>query len=196
MVAKAKSSSGKPVVAKEKVKSKGKLSIKNIFVLSIFGLLVILFLWKTIQYNRLEKRMTREKEQIINQSLAFTTNQEKTFLLLFSKPFSWAVRTQMLRNNLDEVNDYFNQLIKEDRFEQISLIDNEGVIEVCTNKKIEGESAEAFFGGFSYDAFSTELQNVGGDTILISTPVLGYDKRLGTIVIHYRAGDLQSLIGD
>ncbi len=195
--------SQKSKIAKEKiikdevkVEKKGWFTTKDKIFLSVLGLLLILFLWKTTQYSRLEKKSALEKGLIIEQSAAFSSNQEKSFLTLIAKPLSWAVRTQMLRSNLDEVDDYFNQMIKENRFEMISLINEDGTIVVCTNKKIEGEKAAVHLGNLSFDTSTTEVQDAKNDTLFVVAPVMGYDKRLGIMVIQYKSEKLQLILGE
>ncbi len=53
---------------------------------------------------------------------------------------TWAVKSEMTRDNLEQVNTHFIQLIKEPSNQSIQLVDvNSGEVLLATNKKDEGE---------------------------------------------------------
>ena len=106
---------------------------------ALMGLLAvtIVYFFKDYQAKNqkavIEKRATEQLEQ---------NNHE--LLMLMCKPLVWSIRAEMLRGNLDQVNTFTSDLVKEKNFQFIHLVDPNGTIIVSTDKKMEGQSAIGF----------------------------------------------------
>lgn len=163
------------------------------FLLSVLLLiaLVWVFLSKQSQIKQLKQN---QKEQIsgLKQNFSeFTQTTEKDHFKLMTKPFSWLVRKELLAENLDPVNNYFNIMIREDEIQEIFLADPQGKIIISTNKKFEDKRFSKF-----YKEDYLEVQEIHSwrddDMLLISSPIFGYEKRLGTIFIKIKPQKFQT----
>lgn len=94
---------------------------------------------------------------------------------------TWAVRSEMTRDNMEQVNTYFIQLIKEPSIETIQLVDHStGNILLSTNKKDEGTLLK---NEFVLNAKSPVSQ-LHNEVIISAAPVYGLSQQLGVLVIE------------
>lgn len=159
--------------------------------LFIAALIAIAVIWFINENNLKKERENYQTQltQITSQSQQMISENNERLLRLTMKPFAWAVRTEMMNENYEQVNVYVTEFVKEPNVESVSVIGPEGIILVSSNKKMEGSAANNFYPEFKMNNSSTDLSNSGG-TIQISSPVMGLDTKLGTLIIRYNSPDL------
>jgi hypothetical protein len=166
--------------SKEKTKSKN-IFQKYPFVFIVLGALIISVLWGVLKVNRLEKAHSNALEQI---NLDHQVQLDSMALVNASQVISsltWAVRSEMTRDNMEQVNTYFIQLIKEPSIETIQLVDHStGNVLLSTNKKDEGTVLKNEF-ILSVKAPISKLQD---KRIISAAPVYGLSEQLGVLVIE------------
>ena len=98
-------------------------------------------------------------------------------LELTSKVFSWAVRSELMRNNTEQVNQFFLAFIKENQFVQkLDLVDpNSAKIILSTDKKTEGDI-------YSNKDIMTINKTTYREGLIIS-PIMGLDSKIGILII-------------
>ncbi len=157
-----------------------------IVLLLMFILAGYLFISKMIQAKQhaqeLEQTKTRYEEEV-NKALLVNAERQLTLMM---KTFVWAVRSSMLRDNLDEVDQYFVQLIQEKKITDIVLADSQGNILVATNKKYEGQPFANFYPAEVLMHDDVHFSQ-SGDKFYISAPVMSLNTRLGTLLVVYEA---------
>lgn len=149
-----------------------------IFIIALF-IIVGVYFWKDMQ-------IVKQKAAIEEQA---TAQMEQTFqdmLKLMSKPLIWSVRSEMLRGNLEQVNIFTADLVKEKNFQYIHVIDMDGKIIISTDKKQEGQSALSTFDNRILQTDSVQVYKIDADMLTLVAPVMGYDKRLATIILKYK----------
>jgi hypothetical protein len=141
----------------------------NKLVLFILLIMVAGAVWAAVKYNTLKRSTNKEKLAITSRFVGET-----------SRVFSWAIRSEMQRDNLQQVNQFFMTLVKEPGFRKIQLIDvkNSQVL-ISTDKKDEGTVVS----DTSILNASVVKQQVNGDIIRSVTPVMGLNSRIGILVI-------------
>lgn len=138
----------------------------------VFFLLLVLLVgagWMAIKFFAL-KRSYEKQQELITKQFAEET----------SKVFSWAVRAELLRDNREQVNQFFMNLIKEPGFKKIQLVDvaNSKVL-ISTDKKDEGTAVA----DTSILNANQPRQFVNDDIMRSIVPVMGLDTRIGVLVI-------------
>jgi hypothetical protein len=158
---------------------------KALKVVVIVALVLIagLWIWKAIEVNGVRKEAEQEKERVRQTAVNLITATRAEHLELLAKPFVWAVRSEMLRGNIEGVNLYLQDMVKEKNFQRIQVADAQGVVVASTDKKTEGKPIGE--GGGSLSTDSTTVHHVGDSTWIISSPIMGFNNRLGTLVIDY-----------
>ncbi len=153
----------------EKKSRTSKFIKNNKFATFLLILLVIGTGWAIIKIYTVERRMNKEKQQITGQFIDETT-----------KVFSWAIRGELLRDNREQVNQFFSNLVKEPGFKKIQLVDvsNSKVI-ISTDKKDEGTVVTDTMILNANDI----RQSIDGDIIRSIAPVMGMNSKVAILVI-------------
>lgn len=158
-----------PSIPVEKNSSTWKYIWKHKLVFFLLLLLIVLAGWAGIKILTLKRGFNQEKTVITNKFAEET-----------ARVFSWAVRGEMLRENMDQVNQYFMNLVKEPGFRKIQLVDiNNSTVIISTDKKDEGSAVSDT--AILNATVARQLPN--GDLLRTITPVMGLNSRMAVLVI-------------
>jgi isoprenylcysteine carboxyl methyltransferase (ICMT) family protein YpbQ len=150
--------------------------------------LIILLLVNSSKRNELREvreQAAQEREQIVTQANQSITETNTYFLKTLMMPFSWAVRTALLAGNVEQVDQYLYQFVREQNFELILVADASGKIISTTNQKYKGETFASHFDQALLAADSTLVSTGNQRSITVASPVMGLNSRLGTIYAVY-----------
>lgn len=165
------------------------LFTKYLAFLIIFILLCIIGLQYIAGNNEIEKIVEeKNNEQIVllEKAKSILDEKDSTALRLLMKPLVWAIRAEMLRDNMDQVNQYSYQMVKEKNFQLVLIATNGGEVISSTDKKIEGAMFTDHFDKKYLMNDKTMTQVVDSSLLYVSTPIMGYDSKLGTLFIQYK----------
>jgi len=162
--------------------SKGLQFIQKYSVtLSNIMVIIIIILWAVLKLNSMEKRAVLEKEQLAELYETKLDSLNIASMEITGKVFSWAVRSEMTRENMEQVDQYFNNFIKLPNIKKVQLIDPEtSQIILSTDKKDEGSVIE---NTLILQAERT-YHLVTEEGIKIISPVMGVSSKIGVIVIE------------
>lgn len=157
------------------------------FYLIILLLLIFcayLYISKSISDKHHAEELVNTRENYEQQLQVALDDHARRQLSLMMKTFVWAVRSSMLRNNLDEVDQYFIQLVQEEGIHEIVLANENGEILVATNKKHEGQ---LFSEHYPSDLLKPDdvVFDHQGQYYYVAAPVLSLNTRLGTLFVVY-----------
>lgn len=162
---------------------------KKTYLITLVVFLVLLsavWIWKTIEINNLKKTAESEKIELQQQASKQLVSTHEEHLKLLAKPFVWAVRSEMMRDNMSQVNLYMSEMVKEKNFELIALVNEKGTIISSTNKKNEGKAFSTIGNNAGLTSDNTNLQTQQDSMVSMTSPVMGFNNRLGTLFIKYR----------
>ncbi len=153
----------------------------------VAGLILLagLWIWKSVEIKNLKTKAEMEKQEIKALAAKQLRQSHEMHLKILAKPFVWAVRTEMLKNNISQVNLYTNEMVKERNFQKIVIIDDKGMVLLSTNKKEEGKDFQRPANTFDLLANNTDVHNFNDSLLVMSSPIMGFNNRLGTLVISY-----------
>lgn len=165
---------------------------KNIVSVLLALALIIVIIWFSAKNNMDNRQFEKEKTSLITQSknersaLTATYESEKDSLRLVNleaaaKIFSWSVRSELLRNNTENLNQLVNAFVKESGADLVQLIDPEtNKIILSSDKKFEGsEYAQKIDFGLKEPH---TLKEDGG--VKIITPIMGLNTALGILIVQ------------
>lgn len=129
----------------------------------------------------------KEKERILIQENVreVLLAKSKESLMLTMKPLVWAIRAEMIRENMDQTNQYVNELVKVRNFNLVMVVGNDGVIEASSDKKLEGTPFADKFNRSYLTKNEAGIELVDSALFHISSPIMGFDSKLGTLFIEY-----------
>lgn len=149
----------------------------------LFVLLVVIAIWAFANNMILKSNFKEEKAQIINNYELKIDSLQLASFKLTSKVFTWAIRSEMNRDNLEQVNQFFLNFIKENKVSKIQLIGSESnKIILSTDKKDEGTDIA------DKQVLESQEQIALTDSISMKfiVPVMGLDKKIATLIIEVK----------
>ena len=147
--------------------------------LLVINLLVIVSLaggifWMRYQSDEKQHKLTEQAE-------IRYLNLQRQEMKLFSLPLAWSVRKELMRSNYDQIDEYFNELIKKKGFGIIMLIDPSGTIKVSTDRKLQGSSFSRLFPGMNLGTSELISYPLQQRKNMFLVPVMGLNDKIGTI---------------
>jgi hypothetical protein len=174
---------------------KKKKRTRLIFILIIISIAilipVIIYFFKQDEINKLKEQQQIEISQLKQQATDQVTKNNNANLETVVRVLAWAVRSELTRSNLDQANQYMTELVKIKNYRQVVLISDEGKVLLSTDKKYEGEGFIKLFYDQLVGNEPVKIAPQKNGELMVSAPIMGIDKRLGTIVIMYAPEVLQ-----
>src|SRR5680860_329306 len=165
---------------------------KNIVSVLLALALIIVIIWFSAKNSENNRQFEKAKTALIIQSkkersaLIANYESEKDSLRIVNleaaaKIFSWSVRSELLRNNTENLNQLVNAFVKESGADLVQLVDPEtNKIVLSSDKKFEGsEYAQKIDFGLKEPH---TLKEDGGTKII--TPVMGLNTALGILIVQ------------
>lgn len=161
----------------------GTYILSHKLVFSLLFALVVVSLWAFIKMSMMEKRFEKQTAELTtsyeNKIDSLTAKQ----LMLTSKVFAWAVRSELTRENKEQVNQFFLSFIKESGVNKVAYVDAKTLkVTLSTDKKDEGTVYTN-----QVALMTNEAINFTEDSVLnVISPVMGLNNKLGVLVIEYQ----------
>ena len=167
----------------EKETNKMKKLIFNHKAVSTLILIIIIILgYFFIKINNLKNEIAEigeKKDRIYSVQL---DSVKLEYLKQIGEVFSWSVRSELIRNNLEQINQFFLTFVDQQDVQKINLINAESnKIILSTDKKNEGQQITE-----KQIINATDLKLlVDPNQIQVVVPIMGLNKQIGTLVIEY-----------
>lgn len=151
----------------------------NIVAVLLILILLIVLIWNAVRISTIEA----ERTSLITQHESEKDSIQIKNLESSSKIFSWSVRSELMRNNTENLNQLVNEFVRESGADLVQLIDPEtNMIILSSDKKFEGTEYSQ-----TRDYALTEPQTLREDGgIKIITPVMGLNAALGILIVQMR----------
>ena len=160
------------------------------YAVMLAGAIVVIFLWKIIAVSKVEsdtaKKLENERVLITQQAreyadLQYTKEEER-----FGQVLSWAVRGELIRHNIDQIDQYLSEIVKMKDTERVVLIGDDGQLLVSTDKRLEETKGVELYPKEILDLQKITIKSdVDGKKILV-VPVMGLNKKIATVVVSYK----------
>jgi len=148
------------------------------YYLVLILLLIIVIIWHYGKMYFLEKSTEKEKVGIVADYERKLDSVKLVQLQLTAKAFSWAIRSELIRGNHDQINQYFNEFIKTPGISKLQLVNaTNSVIEISTDKKDEGSQNADYY---SIKGQETIME---ASALKIVTPISGVNGQMGVFIL-------------
>jgi hypothetical protein len=156
---------------------------KHKIPLILLVIIGVLLLYYNLKINSIESSHLEEMNSTI-QNYNLQIDSIQIFSLTQTiKVYSWAIRSELIRNNIEQVNQFFLAFIKEKGVEQIDLINPEtSVITLSTDMKQEGKTITD---SHILQAESTVAEQDSTGLRIVS-PIMGLEKKIGIISVKIK----------
>lgn len=162
-------------------KTKSPFWKRNFLSLLLFLGIIIAVVWGMIGKNRIEKEY-KAKIETLNSDYSKELDsiiQEKAKMI--ASTLALAVRSELIDENKDQVNQYFLQMIKNKQISKIMLVNHtNGEIIMSTNKKDESMSFENKTLLNTRNVISESKE----DIIVTATPIMGLNSQMALLVVE------------
>jgi len=166
---------------------------RPLIVVAVIGVVVALAIigWLAVSKDRAvkqaEENAAGQRAELVRQAEAQHADTVKQSLIRFGTPLAWAIRREMMANNLDQVDQYVSDLVKMEGIEQVTLAQADGAIVVASDRKNIGTTLDGLYAERYMRAEQIEADETAPGRWLLVLPVMGLNARLGTAVIEYQA---------
>lgn len=161
-----------------------KFLLNNKLVILLLILLVFVFAWGQINLNKATKEADKKIEEInISYSLKFDSLQLASKERM-SKVFSWSVRSELIRENVEQVAVLINNYVQEDGVTNVKLINpSSKMVVLSTNKRDENRVFEfpELLNLNQLEVYQTE------ETLMHLIPIMGLNQRMAILVVEYNS---------
>ncbi|MGZ5248156.1 MAG: hypothetical protein ACXWCR_13695 [Flavitalea sp.] len=161
---------------------------KTLMIIIIIAVVLIaaIWIWKNMQMKNEREVAKQEMKVVQDRATALMIDSHKEHLKLLAKPYVWAIRNELLSGNTNQVNVYANELVKEKNFQSIVVANDKGIVISSTNKKNEGKLFSSIGKPELITGNSTIVETLNDSILVMSSPVMGFNNRLGTLMITYK----------
>ena len=160
---------------------------KNLLITIIVALVLlsVIWIWKIVEIGNVNKAVEKDRQALKAQAIIKIVQSNEQQLKALAKAYVWAVRTEMMQGNINEVNLFGSDMIKEKNFQVIAIANDKGIIVSSTNKKQEGQSFSTIGKEEALTSNDTNINNAGDSILVMTSPIMGFNNRLGTLFIKY-----------
>lgn len=176
---------GSQEVPKRSIFATVKKHWRLLFTLFLLFLIAVMYQWKTISVNSVKEEMKAERIHLTAKVNQIVLDKNLELVRLSAIPLSWAVRSEMVKGNHENIDQYFKQLVRANRFRSITLSASDGKIIVATDKSLEGKMVANVYSPTVRDQFETTVKVLPNGEIMAVVPVLGVAGKLGVMVLVY-----------
>lgn len=175
-----------PTQVKTRNKFMGKLGAflkRNLAATGLSLLLLVVLIWFSGRLRINERNFNNEKTQLITQYESTIDSLQINHLEFATKVFSWSVRSELLRNNTENLNQLLTVFVKESGANLVQLINPEdNMVLVSSDKKYEGNP---YSGNLNFELNKPTVLKEGNDVKII-TPVMGYTDKIGILIVELK----------
>ena len=156
----------------------------------LIGLIIVVIAWKMIAVSKVEsdmaKKLESERAIITQQAREYADQQYVKEEERFGQVLSWAVRGELIRNNVDQIDQYLSEIVRMKDTERVVLIGEDGQLLVSTDKRLEEAKGTEIFPKEILNLQKISVRSdVDGKKILV-VPVMGLNKKIATLVVSYK----------
>jgi len=143
--------------------------------------LVVVFIWFFAKVNIDKKQFEKEKRELISMHVFKIDSLQLKNIEFSSMVFSWSVRSELLRKNMENLNQLFTNFVKESNANLVQLVNPEdNTIIISTDKQFEGN---IFIMPENVSVDKQATIAIGAKTRIL-TPVMGFTNRIGLLVVE------------
>lgn len=160
--------------------------LKNIIVTILVLIIPSLWLLKENEIKQIEEENIKSVESIKLSAENALVKEKIVGLTVLSKAYVWAIRKEMINENIQQVNLYANDMVKEQNFKSIMVCNTNGYIISSSDKRLEGKLFTEIGDANQLKNNVTKVLIQKDSTFQVFSPIMGFNSRLGTLIINYK----------
>jgi len=148
--------------------------------------------WRVVAVTSLENKLAaaeskqlQARDQLIEQARQLDARDSEESLRRFSVPVAWVIRRELMAANLDQVDQYFTDLVQRRGFQAALLANPDGKVLVASDRKNLAEPFANLYSAQYLQAGEIKVERGANGNLLAIIPILGLNQQLGTVVLEY-----------
>lgn len=176
-------------------KATGMDSSRKIMLVLIGALLFVaaaMHGWRVVAVTSLENKLAaaeskqlQARDQLIEQARQLDARDSEESLRRFSVPVAWVIRRELMAANLDQVDQYFTDLVRMRGFQAALLANPDGKVLVASDRKKLAEPFANLYSAQYLQAGEIKVERGANGNLLAIIPILGLNQQLGTVVLEH-----------
>ncbi len=151
-----------------------------------------MYVWKVAavsavegQLAQLQARQAEDRTDLIEQARQLDMRHAEASLRRFSVPFAWSVRRDLMAANLDQIDQYFTELVQMEEFRSAVLASPDGKVIVASDRKKLTADFSSLYPDLPVQAREIQILRDTGGILRASIPILGLNQQLGMVVLEF-----------
>jgi hypothetical protein len=132
---------------------------------------------------KLEASSRQERTMLIGKSSGLYRDIQKESVELFSLPLSWSVRKELMKGDYEQIDEYFNELVRKEKFRALFLVDTLGVVKVATDRKYIDTAFSDSYPTLTLGEEKIASFDLSDGSNAVVIPIMGLSEKLGTAVV-------------
>lgn len=156
---------------------------RNIAAVVLTIILIVVLIWFSAKIKNNKNHFETEKIQLITQYETERDSLQIKSLEFQSKVFSWSIRSEMLRDNMENLNQLLTIFVQESAANLVQIVNPDTRVVLLSSDKIyEGARYEKEIN------FEINQQVVikEDQRISIITPIMGFSNRIGVLIVEVK----------
>ncbi|MDP2833491.1 MAG: hypothetical protein Q8Q28_09445 [Pseudomonadota bacterium] len=148
--------------------------------------------WRVVAVTSLENKLAAAEskqlqahDQLIEQARQLDARHSEASLRRFSVPVAWVIRREVMAANLDQVDQYFTDLVRMQGFQAALLAKPDGKVLVASDRKKLTEAFSSLYPAQYLEASEIKVERGANGNLLAIIPIMGLNQLLGTVVLEY-----------
>ncbi len=148
--------------------------------------------WRVVAVTSLENKLAaaeskqlQARDQLIEQARQLDARDSEESLRRFSVPVAWVIRRELMAANLDQVDQYFTDLVQRRGFQVALLANPDGKVLVASDRKKLADAFSSLYPAQYLEASEIKVERGANGNLLAIIPILGLNQQLGTVVLEY-----------
>ena len=158
-----------------------------LIVVALIGAAIIgwLAVSKGMAVRQAEQAAAAQRAAWVTEIEAREADMQKQSLQTFAIPLAWAIRRELMAGNLDQVDQYASELVKQTGFEEVVVAKADGVVAVASDRKNIGIPFDSLYPARYLTADQIDVEETSPGRWQVFVPIMGLNARLGTVAIDY-----------
>lgn len=160
-----------------------------LIVVALIGVAIIgwLAVSKGMAVRQAEEATAVQRAEWVKQAEAREAGLVSQSLMAFAVPLAWAIRRELMADNLDQVDQYVSELVKQKGFEQVVVAKADGLVAVASDRRNIGVPFSTLYPERYLAAEQIDVEEMAPGKWQVFVPIMGLNSRLGTVAIDYQA---------
>jgi hypothetical protein len=155
-----------------------------------------MYLWRRASLWRLRRGDRRTRQALLERARQAADDASAKLVDLAAVTLEWAVRAELMREDLRDVEEYMIQLAKRSEVHRVLVARRDGLVTAATDKTLRNQKLDRVVEGLPSESSDIQSVRLNNRILRLIVPVMGLESRFGTLVLECKQSDILSTLGE